>query len=341
VNTIQGLSALPDGQLLVAAHDPFLGLLEPDGSFRWTHPSPQANFRGQGSNLALSADGMIVDFGFDVGDKSSIRFDLRTLKLVRGPPTDRKTAPAKQTGLAVEHWDDEYSPTLDGNPIKLEMYETSRSLAIHPDERRFVLGADWSLYAFDAKRELLWKREAPGIVWAVDISGDGRLVVAAYGDGTIRWHRMDDGRELLALYVLRDEQNWVAWTPEGFYGATPGAFGVLKWQVNHGFDAAGDTVAVNAIPSLRRPDAIALVLQELETARALGIADLKQARKAVTIATGAAKAPGARLHVLTVGIKDYGEKAKDLCGDDRSALMAPINIPAIQSGWMPVSASAS
>jgi hypothetical protein len=26
---------------------------------------------------------------------------------------------------------------------------------------------------------------------------------------------MDDGRELLALYVLADKQNWVAWTPEG------------------------------------------------------------------------------------------------------------------------------
>jgi uncharacterized caspase-like protein len=87
---------------------------------------------------------------------------------------------------------------------------------------------------------------------------------------------------------------------------------VLQWQVNRGFDAAADTVPVNAIPSLRRPDALALVLQELETARALGIADLKAARTAVKIATGSAKAPGARLHVLTIGISDYGDKAKNL-----------------------------
>jgi hypothetical protein len=111
-------------------------------------------------------------------------------------------------------------------------------------------------------------------VWAVNISGDGRLVVAACGDGTIRWHRMDDGRELLALFVLADKQNWVAWTPEGFYGATAGAFGLLQWQVNRGFDAAADTVPVHEIPRLRRQDALALVLQELETARALGIADI-------------------------------------------------------------------
>jgi uncharacterized caspase-like protein len=32
----------------------------------------------------------------------------------------------------------------------------------------------------------------------------------------------------------------------------------------------------------------------------------------VQIATGSAKAPGARLHVLTIGVSDYGDKAKDL-----------------------------
>src|SRR5262249_41923206 len=166
--------------------------------------------------------------------------------------------------------------------------------------------------AIDAKGQNLWTRKVPGIVWAVNISGDGRLVVAAYGDGTIRWHRMDDGRELLALFVLADKQNWVAWTPEGFYGATPGAFGVLQWQVNRGFDAAADTGPVASIPKSRRADALALVLQELETARALGIADVKAARRDVQIATGSKKGPGARLHVLTVGVSDYGDKAKDL-----------------------------
>jgi hypothetical protein len=50
----------------------------------------------------------------------------------------------------------------------------------------------------------------------------------------------------------------------------------------------------------------------LETVRALGIADLKAARKDVQIATGSAKAPGRVLHVLTIGISDYGDKAKNL-----------------------------
>jgi uncharacterized caspase-like protein len=39
---------------------------------------------------------------------------------------------------------------------------------------------------------------------------------------------------------------------------------------------------------------------------------VKAARKDVQIATGSKKAPGARLHVLTIGVSDYGDKARDL-----------------------------
>ena len=67
---------------------------------------------------------------------------------------------------------------------------------------------------------------------AVNITTDGRLVVAAYGDGTIRWHRMSGGVELLAFMPLADRTNWVAWTPEGFYAAAPAAHGILRWHAN-------------------------------------------------------------------------------------------------------------
>jgi hypothetical protein len=58
-----------------------------------------------------------------------------------------------------------------------------------------------------------WRRHVPSVVRAVNISGDGRLIVAAYGNGTIRRHRLDEGRELLTLHVLADRQNCVAWSP--------------------------------------------------------------------------------------------------------------------------------
>src|SRR5262249_34197325 len=103
-NTVFGVSALLDGGLLVATADPFLALLEPDGRPRWEHSSPNADLRNQYDILAVSADGAIVDFGFELWGKSPLRFDLRALKLSRDPPGDDQTTPAKQAGLAVEGW---------------------------------------------------------------------------------------------------------------------------------------------------------------------------------------------------------------------------------------------
>lgn len=163
-NTVGGLAALPDGALLVAAQDPFLVVLEPDDRPRWAHPSPKGDFRGQDDLLAVSSDGAMVDFDFELFGKSPLRFDLRARKLSRDPPADNQTIRAKQSGLAIEKWKNEYSPTLDGKPIKLQPYERSRSLAIHPNGDRFVLGADWSLRALDAKGQPLWQRAVPGIV---------------------------------------------------------------------------------------------------------------------------------------------------------------------------------
>ena len=311
-NTIMALAALPGGALLVAATDPWLGVLSADGTSAWVHRSPNVDFRGQLSTLAMSADGAIVDFGYEMLGAAPTRFDVRALRLDFDPPADGRTAPPIQNTLPVADWVNSLAPTLAGEPLPLEPNERSRSLAISSDGTRFVLGTAWRLLAFAADGAPLWTRAVPGTVWATNISRDGRLVVAACGDGTIRWHRMDDGRELLAFYPLADRTNWVAWTPEGFYAATPGAHGILRWHVNHGWDAAGEAIPVSEIQELRRPSALPLVLQELETARALGLDDMAAARRAVQVRTRCTIAPGARLHVLAIGVSDYGASAAHL-----------------------------
>ena len=329
-DTTTALVALPGGRLLVAKGNPCFTMLQANGGVVWTRRPPGADFRAREKTFSVSADGTAIDFDFEQSGKSPLRFDLRALKLSNQWPTDDRIRPPRQDGLRIEDWYMSERPKLDGKPIALDALERSQSLAIHPDAHGFVLGADWSLRAFNAQGKELWKSAAPEVARAVNITGDGRLVVAAYDDGTIRWHRMDNGHELLALQVLNDKKNWVAWTPEGFYGATPGAYGVLKWHVNRGDDAAAEAVPVSAIPRLKRPDALPLVLQELETYRALGIAEAAAARADVQAATGAAVAPGAQLHILAIGISDYGDKATSLrlkfaakdANDVASALLA-------------------
>jgi WD40 repeat protein len=310
-NTVFGLVPLPGGDLLVAAADPWLARLRADGGARWGHGLPKADFRDQERNLSVSNDGTRIDFGFAEHGKIPARFDLKSLALTLDPTRDGSTTAPRQDTLKVEGWLGG-PPILAGRSLPLEPYEASDSLAVHPAGDRFVLGTAWSLRAFDANGTQLWRRDVPGVVWAVNITGDGRLVVAAYQDGTIRWHRMTDGVELLAFMPLSDRTNWVAWTPEGFYAATAAAHSVLRWHVNRGWDPA-DSVAIEDIPGSFRPAVLPLVLQEMETPRALGLALLAEHNRQIMIRTNSRLPPGIKLHLLAIGISAYNEDyAKDL-----------------------------
>ena len=311
-NTVNSILGLTGGDLLVAAGRQ-LARIGTDGEKRWVQEAQLADFRNQHDLLTVSADGKRVGFGFEKGGKSPAYFDVAKRTLNFGPRQDLEMTTPRQTGLLVQDWWTE-NPKIDGQPLAMHPFDRSNSLAIHPSGKSFVLGTGWSLNAYDAHGAPLWFRSAPGAeaVQAVNITRDGRLVVAAYGDGTIRWHRMEDGQELLALLPLPDRANWVAWTPEGFYAATAGAQVVLRWHVNRGWQLA-ESVPVEDIPGSYRPEVLPLVLQELETPRALGLAVLAEHNKQVMLRTRSHVSPGSQLHLLTIGIDRYNEEyAKNL-----------------------------
>ena len=307
-STFAGLNALPGGRLLVASMAPCLGLMDGDGKALWTVSSPLLDFSSPTQMiLNVSPDGNIVDFtGYIPDTIALLRFDLRSLRLSNLVANDGATLPPNSEGLNIQR------------PFLLRPRDRPQSIAIAADAKRLVfVGSNFALTAFDAGVEK-WRSSSRSDVWAVNASKDGRIVVAAYSDGAIRWHRADDGRELLALQVLPNKESdpakwdWALWTPEGFYEATPGAQDALKWVTNHGPDHAATTLPVSAIAKLHRPSALPHVLDQLETAHALGVDDISQARFDVQAATGSAKPPGGVLHVLAIGVDTFGDKAGDL-----------------------------
>jgi hypothetical protein len=88
---------------------------------------------------------------------------------------------------------------------------------------------------------------------------------------------------------------------------------VLRWHVNLGWDHPADTVPVQDIPGSYRPELLSLVLQELETPRAFGLAVLAEHNREVMRRTDSHTSPGAKLYLLTIGIDQYNEEyAKNL-----------------------------
>jgi hypothetical protein len=320
-DTAAGVDTLPDGRILVASTLPCLSLMNANGHEVWTVGSRVFDFRGQVDTLKTSDDGSLIDFvykdptsAYSTATDPKLRFDLHSLTLASPAPNDGSTFTPRREGLTIEGWRNGISPNLNGRALPLRQYDIALSLAIAPDVKRFFLGSSFALTAFDDAGTPRWRWQSRNEVWAVNATMDGRTVVAAHGDGAIRWLRADDGRELLALQVLPNGKepakwDWVLWTPEGFYEATPGAEDVLKWVVNHGPTNAATTLPVSAIAKLHRPNALPLVLNELETARALGLDDITQARLDVQTKTGSGRPPGGVLHILAIGVDKFGDKA--------------------------------
>ena len=309
-STVFSLIALREGDLIVVSGDARIGRFSKSGESRWVVRPAKIDFRGQQSLLSVSNDGLQVGFVYsENGSRGSpedpnrkATFDLSALRITLGVGTD--LAKPDQTSFSVSNWMKGGAPTIEGHRIYLDPGETSRSFAIHPDKEHIALGAEWSVRCLTRAGREVWSSPASGDTWATNISGDGRYVVTAHDDGSIRWRRFENGEEILALFAHADGRNWVTWTPDGVYAASPGSYGSLRWVINQGWASAPRQVRAAAIPQTRRPDAIRLVLPEGSLRSAL--AEVEVAKIKFAVERVFATRPDTRLHLLTVGISDTG-----------------------------------
>lgn len=282
-DTLMDLQPLPGGALAYGSTDPALGVIEASGEPRWQHAPSQPDLRGAyRGRFHLSPDATTIEFGLDIFGTTPLRFTLgEGVTDAPGRSAYDSTKPRiKAPGMVIRGWNNTTAPTLNDTPLELRRYERSRALAITPDQRHFLLGTSWSLRYYDQRGELLWKNAVPGTAWAVNIASNGKMAVAGFGDGTLRWYRLSDGKELLALFVHREDRRWVAWTPEGFYDASPGGESLFGYHLNQGPDREGIFVEVAQLKEpFYRPDLIAGRLNDNDAEIQQALAEIGDVRQ--------------------------------------------------------------
>jgi WD40 repeat protein len=299
-DVVMDLLPLADGRLVFAGGDPAWGMLGPDLRPRLFLGPPVLDHRGYEGHFdafRLAPDGRWLEFRAVARSASGrtsrlARFDLAERRLLFPAAAAPGGLAPRRSGLPIDGWQNTIRPTLAGQPLPLEPFETSRSLAVDADGGRFALGSDWAVQLFDRSGQSLWRTSVPGAAWLVNLSADGRYVLAAIGDGSIRWYRSSDGTLALSLFVHPDSR-WLLWTPEGFYDGSPASAtakagaSLLGYHLNQGRDREPTFVEADQLQqNFFRPDLIARRLAGDEgpiTAAVARVGDVRQLLRAADL----------------------------------------------------------
>jgi len=271
-NTILRIVPLRNGGIAYGAADPAFGVFDERDTRRLFKAPETLDYRDTHDRFLLSPDGTTVQFSYHRDQPSSARFSLLDRLLEQNPTTLSALRTPRTTAaeLVIENWKNSSTPTVNGRPLRLKPYEVSRCLAIAPDNHTALFGTVWHLRLVDGQGRELWYVATPANVWTVNIAENGLVAAAALADGTIRWYRMADGQELLALFPQPESRRWVAWTPSGYYDAGPGAETLLGWHKNYGGDTSADFFPAAQFRSISyRPGIVKTVLDTLDEQQAV------------------------------------------------------------------------
>lgn len=252
-------ATLAAGGILFVAEDPAIGMLAAKGAAPVLRPSNSLDWGTGTAQLHVNNDGSLIQFDLPRENGTSFYFAVNEPSSVPAQSQLSQLRPALQQSafFSIADWHNHYRPQVNGKVLPLENYEMSRAYAIASDESALLLGTEWALRLYDRSLNLQWMRPLSSVARTVTISGGNRFAIAALSDGTIRWFRMRDGVEVLALFVHAQSSDWICWTPQGYYMSSPLGDTYIGWQLNRGKEIAPDFFrAVQFERLLYRPDRV-------------------------------------------------------------------------------------
>ncbi len=96
-----------------------------------------------------------------------------------------------------------------------------------------------------------------GDIWAVTVSPDGQLLASGSVDQTVRLWNVNTFENILTLFRGTNDE-WVIWTPQGYYAASINGDNMIGWQINKGMDQNPDYITANQVRKhFHRPDIVA------------------------------------------------------------------------------------
>ncbi len=265
--------------------------------------------------VGWSDDGRRIAWGHTGGDLTFNKthplereFDLDDLRLGGRPSGLFHRFKAADDGLAVRQNTENGIVTVvvDGQPGPTIPGQWASAHTFLPGGRLLLLNAN-GMGVYEARTgKLLHKLTQERYpIREVSVSPDGRYLLTGSSDQVVRVWSFDRPRPLLSLFVAGED--WVAWTPEGYYAASPGGEQLIGWQVNNGPDKLATFHPASQFrKTLYRPDVIQRLLAAGSLERALEQADAARGQRSQRTDVARALPPKVRLLAPTPGAVPAG-----------------------------------
>ncbi|MBS7807639.1 caspase family protein [Variovorax sp. PCZ-1] len=258
---INDLWPLSKGRMLFITDEPSAGWVDPSGQVKQLVASAQWDFTQSSQQLLVSGNASQVSIAVS-GQTMAYDVNSARAQFQRSNSTALQRPVTQAPGWNIRISADQRILNINQQPIALEEYERVRSHAISANRSFTAIGTEWGLRAYSSNGQLLWLTRVSSPVWAINVSADNQTVVAAIGDGTLRWFSAQTGRELLATFMHRNSADWIAWIPGGYYASSPHGDRHIGWHINRGLDIAPDFIyAVQLERVLYRPDLVRTALE--------------------------------------------------------------------------------
>lgn len=254
------------GNLFFAVSQSGIGEIDPQGKLVYSKTLLRPSYQKNHDYFATSADGTIIRFSYSPYGKDGAAFNITSRTFVKTETVDDVVAvPVRTTEqIDLQHWDSwgkqgKLIPSLNKRPLRGfgNTRDKPMSFGIAPDGESFFIGAYNTIRRYDRFGRLLWRAliHAPALSMAV--SKDGRFLIVALADGTIRWFSQHEGREQMAFFPHPDKKRWVLWTPEGYFDASPGGSELVGYHINQGKDREARFISMSYLYDVfYRPDII-------------------------------------------------------------------------------------
>lgn len=283
-NSPSDIKPLPDGSMALISFDPpEMAVISSSNNVVWYQPAKKNDFIGkEKSHFRINSSGSSI--GFTPLTDPAFSFDILQRKLQQ----EQSLYPAPvdaNAGTEVKDWLS-WHPKINGKDITMFGGKNLQGFGctdISSNGNEVVFGESWNVILLDKNANLKWRAPMECHAYALNISGNDKVVTAAMSDGTIRWLSMANGKTLLTFYLHPDKKRWVLFTPTGYYDASPGAEDFLGWHLNNGPDEAPSFYPVSRFKEqFYRPDIIDALFDTYDEEEAITLANRQNKKATVT-----------------------------------------------------------